>query len=145
MGGGDKYWVITRLLVLWKHCVCNCFEIGLLAPWMSFDSWLRISLLSYILPWSYMTIDIRRHQDFMNYCLHLRFDADIVCYMLILILYIQKLLERTRARRENLQRKMAERPTAAPRSGVYAKRTREPLSEANNQQSLPGDEGKRMV
>lgn len=56
--------------------------------------------------------------------------------------FTEKLLERTRARRENLQRKMAERPTAAPRSGACAKRAREPLSEANNQQSLPGDEAK---
>ncbi|KAH0511961.1 Actin-binding protein anillin, partial [Microtus ochrogaster] len=51
------------------------------------------------------------------------------------------LLERTRARRENLQRKMAERPTAAARS-AHAKRGREPLSEANNQQSLSGGEEK---
>lgn len=55
---------------------------------------------------------------------------------------IQKLLERTRARRENLQRKMAERPTAAARSALHAKRGREPLSEANNQQPLSGGEGK---
>lgn len=36
---------------------------------------------------------------------------------------------------------MAERPTAAARS-AHAKRGREPLSEANNQQSLSGGEGK---
>uniref|UniRef100_A0A2K6GBY1 Anillin n=1 Tax=Propithecus coquereli TaxID=379532 RepID=A0A2K6GBY1_PROCO len=53
-----------------------------------------------------------------------------------------KLLERTRARRENLQRKMAERPTAAARSITHAKRTREPLSEASNQQPLSGGEEK---
>uniref|UniRef100_A0A4W4FZ72 Anillin n=1 Tax=Electrophorus electricus TaxID=8005 RepID=A0A4W4FZ72_ELEEL len=42
----------------------------------------------------------------------------------------QKLLERTRARRENLQKKLAERPTAASRQ--MAKRTREPLAETNS-------------
>uniref|UniRef100_A0A6Q2YVK8 Anillin n=1 Tax=Esox lucius TaxID=8010 RepID=A0A6Q2YVK8_ESOLU len=41
-----------------------------------------------------------------------------------------KLLERTRARRENLQKKMAERPTAANRHIV--KRAREPLAETCN-------------
>ncbi|XP_077631431.1 anillin isoform X4 [Crocuta crocuta] len=56
--------------------------------------------------------------------------------------FTEKLLERTRARRENLQRKMAERPTAAARSAMHAKRTREPLSEASNQQPLPGSEEK---
>ncbi|XP_037366123.1 anillin isoform X2 [Talpa occidentalis] len=54
----------------------------------------------------------------------------------------EKLLERTRARRENLQRKMAERPTAAAWSGTHIKRAREPLSEASNQQPLPGGEEK---
>ncbi|KAL2777153.1 anillin isoform 2 [Daubentonia madagascariensis] len=54
--------------------------------------------------------------------------------------FTEKLLERTRARRENLQRKMAERPTAAPRSMTHAKRAREPLSEASNQQPLSGGE-----
>uniref|UniRef100_A0A673U3X4 Anillin n=1 Tax=Suricata suricatta TaxID=37032 RepID=A0A673U3X4_SURSU len=54
--------------------------------------------------------------------------------------FTEKLLERTRARRENLQRKMAERPIAAARSATHAKRTREPLSEASNQQPLPGSE-----
>ncbi|XP_032161147.1 anillin isoform X2 [Mustela erminea] len=56
--------------------------------------------------------------------------------------FTEKLLERTRARRENLQRKMAERPTAAARSMTHAKRAREPLSEASNQQPLPGSEEK---
>uniref|UniRef100_A0A2K6KFR6 Anillin n=1 Tax=Rhinopithecus bieti TaxID=61621 RepID=A0A2K6KFR6_RHIBE len=49
---------------------------------------------------------------------------------------------RTRARRENLQRKMAERPTAAPRSMTHAKRARQPLSEASNQQPVSGGEEK---
>uniref|UniRef100_M3Z946 Anillin n=1 Tax=Nomascus leucogenys TaxID=61853 RepID=M3Z946_NOMLE len=44
--------------------------------------------------------------------------------------------------RENLQRKMAERPTAAPRSMTHAKRARQPLSEASNQQPLSGGEEK---
>ncbi|KAM6202341.1 anillin [Rhynchocyon petersi] len=52
-----------------------------------------------------------------------------------------KLLERTRARRENLQRKMAERPIPSSRS-VHSKRTREPLSEASNQPALPSGEEK---
>nr|XP_020145493.1 anillin isoform X2 [Microcebus murinus] len=56
--------------------------------------------------------------------------------------FTEKLLERTRARRENLQRKMAERPVAAARSITHAKRAREPLSEASNQQSLCGGEEK---
>nr|XP_044991923.1 anillin isoform X2 [Jaculus jaculus] len=56
--------------------------------------------------------------------------------------FTEKLLERTRARRENLQRKMAERPMAAPRSVANAKRIREPLSEAINQQPLPAGEDK---
>ena len=45
-------------------------------------------------------------------------------------LFYQKLLERTRARRENLQKKMAERPTAANRP--MAKRSREPLADTNS-------------
>ncbi|XP_016015278.2 anillin isoform X2 [Rousettus aegyptiacus] len=53
--------------------------------------------------------------------------------------FTEKLLERTRARRENLQKKMAERPTAAARSAAHAKRAREPLSEASNQQPLSAD------
>ncbi|XP_032727443.1 anillin isoform X2 [Lontra canadensis] len=56
--------------------------------------------------------------------------------------FTEKLLERTRARRENLQRKMAERPMAAARSMTHAKRAREPLSEASNQQPLPRSEEK---
>ncbi|XP_018609855.1 anillin isoform X2 [Scleropages formosus] len=44
--------------------------------------------------------------------------------------FTEKLLERTRARRENLQRKMAERPTAANR--LMAKRVREPLTVVNS-------------
>ncbi|KAM5203962.1 anillin isoform 2-T2 [Hipposideros larvatus] len=56
--------------------------------------------------------------------------------------FTEKLLERTRARRENLQKKMAERPTAAARSATHAKRAREPLSEASNQQPLSAGEEK---
>nr|XP_006201955.1 anillin isoform X2 [Vicugna pacos] len=56
--------------------------------------------------------------------------------------FTEKLLERTRARRENLQRKMAERPIPAARSVTHAKRVREPLSEASNQQPLTGGEEK---
>ncbi|NWR55169.1 ANLN protein, partial [Bucorvus abyssinicus] len=54
----------------------------------------------------------------------------------------QKLLERTRARRENLQKKMAERPKVGARPTVQTKRVREPLLETGNQASLPGEEGK---
>ncbi|NWY41951.1 ANLN protein, partial [Sylvia atricapilla] len=54
----------------------------------------------------------------------------------------QKLLERTRARRENLQRKMAERPKAGVRPTMQTKRAREPLAETGNQASLPSDEVK---
>ncbi|NWR43474.1 ANLN protein, partial [Regulus satrapa] len=54
----------------------------------------------------------------------------------------QKLLERTRARRENLQRKMAERPKMGVRPTLQTKRTREPLAETGNQAPLPGDEVK---
>ncbi|XP_057683182.1 anillin isoform X2 [Corythoichthys intestinalis] len=43
--------------------------------------------------------------------------------------FTEKLLERTRARRENLQKKMAARPNAAERQ--MAKRTREPLTDTN--------------
>ncbi|KAG9279763.1 anillin isoform X1 [Astyanax mexicanus] len=49
--------------------------------------------------------------------------------------FTEKLLERTRARRENLQKKMAERPTAANRQ--MAKRAREPLAETNSVISEP--------
>ncbi|XP_028256282.1 anillin isoform X2 [Parambassis ranga] len=44
--------------------------------------------------------------------------------------FTEKLLERTRARRENLQKKMAERPNAANRQMV--KRPREPLADTNS-------------
>ncbi|KAL2079865.1 hypothetical protein ACEWY4_023658 [Coilia grayii] len=44
--------------------------------------------------------------------------------------FTEKLLERTRARRENLQKKMAERPSATGRP--MAKRSREPLTESNS-------------
>ncbi|NXO25806.1 ANLN protein, partial [Cisticola juncidis] len=54
----------------------------------------------------------------------------------------QKLLERTRARRENLQRKMAERPKAGVRPTMQTKRAREPLAETGNQSPLPSDEVK---
>ncbi|XP_072226902.1 anillin [Leuresthes tenuis] len=43
--------------------------------------------------------------------------------------FTEKLLERTRARRENLQKKIAERPNAANRQ--MAKRPREPLTDTN--------------
>ncbi|KAI4879555.1 hypothetical protein NFI96_012580 [Prochilodus magdalenae] len=49
--------------------------------------------------------------------------------------FTEKLLERTRARRENLQKKIAERPTAANRQ--MAKRAREPLAETNSVVSEP--------
>ncbi|XP_077446838.1 anillin isoform X2 [Stigmatopora argus] len=49
--------------------------------------------------------------------------------MLAMDPFTEKLLERTRARRENLQKKMAARPNAAERQIV--KRTREPLTDAN--------------
>ncbi|XP_045142336.1 anillin isoform X2 [Echinops telfairi] len=58
--------------------------------------------------------------------------------------FTEKLLERTRARRENLQRKMAERPTPAARS-VYSKRSREPLSEASNQPPLSAGAEKSCI
>ncbi|NXO57981.1 ANLN protein, partial [Aramus guarauna] len=54
----------------------------------------------------------------------------------------QKLLERTRARRENLQKKMAERPKMGVRPPLQTKRVREPLLETGNQASLPGEEVK---
>ncbi|NXX37709.1 ANLN protein, partial [Tricholaema leucomelas] len=54
----------------------------------------------------------------------------------------QKLLERTRARRENLQKKMAERPKMGARPTLQTKRVREPLLETGNQAPLPGEEGK---
>ncbi|KAF7644012.1 hypothetical protein LDENG_00229490 [Lucifuga dentata] len=49
--------------------------------------------------------------------------------------FTEKLLERTRARRENLQKKMAERPNAANRQMV--KRSREPLTDTNDMLSEP--------
>ncbi|XP_036422275.1 anillin isoform X2 [Colossoma macropomum] len=52
--------------------------------------------------------------------------------------FTEKLLERTRARRENLQKKIAERPTAANRQ--MAKRAREPLAETNSVISVPPTE-----
>ncbi|NWU90922.1 ANLN protein, partial [Upupa epops] len=54
----------------------------------------------------------------------------------------QKLLERTRARRENLQKKLAERPKMVARPTVQTKRVREPLLDAGNQEPPPGEEGK---
>ncbi|XP_040551673.1 anillin isoform X4 [Gallus gallus] len=56
--------------------------------------------------------------------------------------FTEKLLERTRARRENLQKKMAERPTMAARLAAQTKRAREPLLETSNQTSLPDGEVK---
>ncbi|XP_067147353.1 anillin isoform X2 [Apteryx mantelli] len=56
--------------------------------------------------------------------------------------FTEKLLERTRARRENLQKKMAERPTAGVRPTMQTKRVREPLLETSNQTPLPGEEVK---
>ncbi|KAM6974280.1 anillin [Tautogolabrus adspersus] len=49
--------------------------------------------------------------------------------------FTEKLLERTRARRENLQKKMSERPNAANRQMV--KRPREPLADTNSVISEP--------
>ncbi|XP_071355545.1 anillin isoform X2 [Trachinotus anak] len=49
--------------------------------------------------------------------------------------FTEKLLERTRARRENLQKKMAERPNATNRQMV--KRPREPLADTNSVISEP--------
>ncbi|NXN91448.1 ANLN protein, partial [Rhinopomastus cyanomelas] len=54
----------------------------------------------------------------------------------------QKLLERTRARRENLQKKLAERPKMGARPTMQTKRVREPLLETGNQEPLPSEEGK---
>ncbi|KAM9387160.1 anillin [Phaethornis superciliosus] len=56
--------------------------------------------------------------------------------------FTEKLLERTRARRENLQKKMAERPKMGVRPTVQTKRVREPLLETSNQAPLPGEEAK---
>ncbi|XP_027307235.1 anillin isoform X1 [Anas platyrhynchos] len=56
--------------------------------------------------------------------------------------FTEKLLERTRARRENLQKKMAGRPNMGARPTVQTKRVREPLLETGNQASFPGEEVK---
>ncbi|XP_062353267.1 anillin [Cinclus cinclus] len=56
--------------------------------------------------------------------------------------FTEKLLERTRTRRENLQRKMAERPKMGARPTMQTKRAREPLAETGNQAPLPGHEVK---
>ncbi|KAM6314686.1 anillin [Aegotheles albertisi] len=56
--------------------------------------------------------------------------------------FTEKLLERTRARRENLQKKMAERPKMGVRPTMQTKRVREPLLETGNQAPLPGEEVK---
>ncbi|XP_027584910.1 anillin isoform X1 [Pipra filicauda] len=56
--------------------------------------------------------------------------------------FTEKLLERTRARRENLQKKMAERPKMGARPTMQTKRVREPLAETGNQASPPGEEVK---
>ncbi|XP_065608347.1 anillin [Cyrtonyx montezumae] len=59
--------------------------------------------------------------------------------------FTEKLLERTRARRENLQRKMAERPTMGARLAAQTKRVREPLLETGNQTSLPDEQVKPIT
>ncbi|XP_015274752.1 PREDICTED: actin-binding protein anillin [Gekko japonicus] len=56
--------------------------------------------------------------------------------------FTEKLLERTRARRENLQKKMAERPIGGMRPTMQTKRSREPLSETGNQPLQPNEEAK---
>ncbi|XP_027747821.1 anillin isoform X2 [Empidonax traillii] len=56
--------------------------------------------------------------------------------------FTQKLLERTRARRENLQKKMAERPKMGARPTMQTKRVREPLVETGNQAPRPDEEVK---
>uniref|UniRef100_A0A8C6Y8V9 Anillin n=1 Tax=Naja naja TaxID=35670 RepID=A0A8C6Y8V9_NAJNA len=55
-------------------------------------------------------------------------------------LFTTKLLERTRARRENLQKLMAGRSTAEVRNMAQTKRNREPLSEAGNQSVQSNEE-----
>uniref|UniRef100_A0A8C6Y9J8 Anillin n=1 Tax=Naja naja TaxID=35670 RepID=A0A8C6Y9J8_NAJNA len=57
-------------------------------------------------------------------------------------LFTTKLLERTRARRENLQKLMAGRSTAEVRNMAQTKRNREPLSEAGNQSVQSNEEAK---
>ncbi|KAM6209829.1 anillin [Sarcoramphus papa] len=59
--------------------------------------------------------------------------------------FTEKLLERTRARRENLQKKMAERPKMGVRPTMQTKRVREPLLETGNQAPLPGEEVKPVT
>ncbi|MEE6465747.1 hypothetical protein FKM82_006673 [Ascaphus truei] len=56
--------------------------------------------------------------------------------------FTERLLERTRARRENLQKKMADRPTAGARNVAQTKRPREPLLETNRQPPTPAEEAK---
>ncbi|XP_065686187.1 anillin isoform X1 [Patagioenas fasciata] len=56
--------------------------------------------------------------------------------------FTEKLLERTRARRENLQKKMAERPKMGVKPTIQTKRVREPLLETGNQAPLPGEQDK---
>ncbi|XP_032090498.1 anillin isoform X2 [Thamnophis elegans] len=56
--------------------------------------------------------------------------------------FTEKLLERTRARRENLQKLMAERSTVGVRDMAQTKRNREPLSEAGNQSLQSNEEAK---
>ncbi|XP_054847971.1 anillin isoform X2 [Eublepharis macularius] len=56
--------------------------------------------------------------------------------------FTEKLLERTRARRENLQKKMAERPIGGVRSTTQTKRSREPLSDTGNQPLQHNEEAK---
>ncbi|XP_077347788.1 anillin isoform X2 [Lithobates pipiens] len=53
--------------------------------------------------------------------------------------FTEKLLERTRARRENLQKKMADRPTAGARTAALNKR---PLAETNRQPPVQAEEVK---
>ncbi|XP_013924043.1 PREDICTED: actin-binding protein anillin [Thamnophis sirtalis] len=59
--------------------------------------------------------------------------------------FTEKLLERTRARRENLQKLMAERSTVGVRDMAQTKRNREPLSEAGNQSLQSNEEAKPNV
>ncbi|KAJ7322670.1 hypothetical protein JRQ81_018957 [Phrynocephalus forsythii] len=56
--------------------------------------------------------------------------------------FTEKLLERTRARRENLQKKMSGRPMAGVKCTTQTKRNREPLSEAGNQTLQSNEEEK---
>ncbi|XP_078544347.1 anillin [Lissotriton helveticus] len=56
--------------------------------------------------------------------------------------FTEKLLERTRARRENLQKKISDRPSSAARTAIQNKRTREPLTETNHLPPAPAEEVK---